>query len=151
MNEGRIVVADFCDDIRHEVGFKYSLMGCYSGELIADSLPITLQKLCASLSVHTPLEKPLKSLTVRAFLGSEIIAEMEFPSENLIAELDKVMSTAKPESTKLSLKMHMIFSPVIVSEQTELIIEAETEEGIIKGPKLIIRTRQSSDPQIVIN
>lgn len=151
MNEGRFVIVDYCDDIRHEVGFKYSLMGCYSGELVTESLPITLPKLCASISVHSPLEKPLKSLTVRAFLGSEIIAEMEFPSENLIAELDKVMSTVKPDSTKLSLKMHMIFSPVIVSEQTELKIEAETEEGVIKGPKLIIRTRLSSDPQIVNN
>jgi len=144
MNDNRIVTAEFCDDIRHELGYKYSLMGCYSGELIADSIPCMLPKLCAAITVITPIEDPFKKLIIRAFLGESLIAENEIPEENLV-KMSVIDSEKSAEFTKLLMKVQMFFTPLAIQENSVLRIEAETECGNLNGPKLIIRTRKETD------
>lgn len=36
----------FCDDIRHELSGKFTLVGCYSDHLLVAQVPTTLPKLC---------------------------------------------------------------------------------------------------------
>jgi hypothetical protein len=47
MTAQRTVIAQFCDDVRQEIGNKFSLMGCYGSDLYVPAFPITLPKLCA--------------------------------------------------------------------------------------------------------
>jgi hypothetical protein len=40
------ITSILCDDVRHEVGHKTSLMGIYDQDIIFDELPALLPKLC---------------------------------------------------------------------------------------------------------
>jgi hypothetical protein len=43
MTAHRSVIAQFCDDVRQEIGNKFSLMGCYGSDLYVPAFPITMQ------------------------------------------------------------------------------------------------------------
>jgi hypothetical protein len=61
MTGKRTVIAQFCDDVRQEIGNKFSLMGCYGTDLYVPAFPFTLPKLCAFVHVRTPRERPFGS------------------------------------------------------------------------------------------
>lgn len=145
MNKGRLLIATFCDDIRYERGNKYSLMGCYSVQLILELLPSTMPKLCVEIAALTPLENPFTKLTLRAMLDDEIIGEIDLAGENLGAMQKIIIEKANSDATQLELRSHMIFSPLVLLQPGTLRVEAETEEGVIKGSKLTIRARNSDD------
>lgn len=42
---GKIFYGIFCDDIRHEVTGKFTLVGCYSDHLLVAEVPTALPKL----------------------------------------------------------------------------------------------------------
>ena len=144
MNESRVVIAQFCDDIRHEVGNKYSLMGCYGGEMIIDKLPALLPKLCVQVRVLTPIDQPFTKLLIRAVLNGESIAEVDVPAQT--------MAQSYQDQTTLSdAERHVVvaiiaISPLPVSEPCQLKIEAETEDGMLRGSSLRIRERTAADP-----
>jgi hypothetical protein len=140
----RLVIAQFCDDIRHEIGGKFSLVGCYGGEMIIDKLPIVLPKLCAQISVFTPFERPFGLLLLRANLNGDTLAEIEMPTREMKESIQK--KKLKSELGRLSAMALMVFSPLPVNEPCKLRIEAETEDGIILGSFLTIRERTLDDP-----
>lgn len=63
----------FCDDIRHEITGKTTLVGVYNGQLIVSGiLPVTLPQICAAITLRlTPPEQPLKAV-VKIFRSDEI-------------------------------------------------------------------------------
>lgn len=139
MNDDRVIVAVFCDDIRYERGNKHSLMGCYSDQLILEQVPATIPKLCVEVTTLTPLEHPFSKLTLRAILNDEIIGVADITGENL-AEMQKgVRERSGADTTRLGIRAHMVFSPLAIIQPSTLRVEAETEEGIIKGSRLTIR------------
>lgn len=139
MNAGRIVITQFCDDVRYEVGNKYSLIGCYSDELIVDKLPALLPKLGVQIRAFTPIDKVFSQLALRAFLGDDMIAEANI-------EFDKASPNDAPaDATRMGIMTFMFFSPLGITEPCTLRIEAETEEGTLIGGKLRIRERGSQD------
>lgn len=142
----RLVIAQFCDDIRHEIGGKITLVGCYHGEMIIDKLPAILPKLCAQISVFTPAGRPFERLLLRANINGDPLAEIEMP----IQALNESIQTRKlkPELGRLSTMALMAFSPLPVIEPCKVRIEAETEDGITQGSFLIIRERTPDDPPI---
>lgn len=142
----RLVIAQFCDDIRHEIGGKFTLVGCYSGEMIIDKLPAVLPKLCAQISVFTPFERPFERLLLRASLNGDILAELDMPTREMNESIQK--KQLKSELGRLSARAVMVFAPLPVYEPCNLSIEAETEDGIILGSFLKIRERTPDDPPI---
>lgn len=145
MDNPRIVVATFCDDIRHEVGQKVSLIGCYGSELIVDKLPALLPKLCAYILFLTPSESPISRLVLRARLNGDVIAEMEVP-ESVHADLQQKANNS--ELGRAGVRAMMVFSPLPLNEPCKLQIEAETEEGVVPGSFLRIRERTEDDPAV---
>ena len=132
----RILTAIYCDDIRHEVGNKMSFMGCYQSELFVPAAPIGLPKLCVYATVLTPLKRPFKSLTLRVVLDEDTeLARMEIPSEVLSNLTDVLDSTA----TRKSISTALMFSPFFIEKASVLRIVADTEEGEIIGPRLLIK------------
>jgi hypothetical protein len=132
----RILTAIFCDDIRHELGNKLSFMGCYQGELHVPATPIGLSKLCVYVTVLTPIARPFKSLALRVVLdGQTELARLEIPADALSGqfEVEGEMVTLKSISTAL------MFSPFLIEKATTLRVMADTEEGAIIGPRLLIR------------
>lgn len=140
MNETRFISAQFCDDVRYEVGNKYSLMGCYSDELIVEKLPVALSKLCVQIRASTPIDQPFSKLVLRALLGDETIAEANI-------EVEKIsISDAPADAKHMGLMTFMCFAPLGITEPSILRVEAETEEGILKGRQIKIRERTAEDP-----
>lgn len=146
MVEQRFLVGQFCDDIRQEVGNKYSLMGCYGQEIVIEKLPAALPKLCAQLKVVTPLDRPFKKLVFRAFLNDDLLAEIEMPPDQLEKAASEVVLTE--DSFRLTFMAVMGFSPLMVPGPSKLRIEADTEDGVLKGGSIRLRERLPDDPPL---
>jgi hypothetical protein len=85
------IFAVFCDDIRHEVGNKASLIGIYNGDLLASDLPIFMPRLGVMFQLRTPLDYELSNVTYRITSGDEVIMQVDImveagPSRSRIAE-----------------------------------------------------------------
>lgn len=148
MNDNRLIIANFCDDVRLEVGYKYSMMGCYSGELIVNEIPSVLPKICAVVTAITPIGDPFKKLIFRAFLNESLLLENELPQQELEANQKQLQEHAEPENTRISLKIHLSIITLVIEANSILRIEAETEDGVIKGSRLRLRMRASEDMPI---
>lgn len=144
MDGARLVTAQFCDDIRHEVGNKYSLMGCYGNEMIVDKIPSVLPKLCAHVRIFTPASRPFEHLVIRAYMNDDLIAEIEMPVTEVSADLHQ--KAAASELGRVAFLAMMAFSPLAITESCKVRIEAETEDGIVHGSYIHIRERTSEDP-----
>ena len=132
MNAECVLVVQFCDDVRQEVGNKVSFMGCYGGELLVESLPGILPKLCAQVRLITPKERPLERATLRAVLNDEQIAELELP----VAQLNATVRFEDAESTRITYGAIMSFAPFVFDKEGSLRLEADTDSGLIKGGRL---------------
>ncbi len=135
MNTSRIVISQFCDDIRQEAGNKYSLMGCYGNELLVEKLPVLLPKLCVQVRVITPVDKPFSKLIIRAVMNNEILAEMNVISGETTTQIPSGID----DPVRMELSVMMAFSPLPITEPSQLRIEAETENEILRGGTLLFR------------
>lgn len=141
----RILTAIFCDDIRHEMGNKMSFMGCYQGELFVPAVPTGLSKLCIFATALTPIERPFKSLTFRIVMDDNVeLARLEIPEEAFPAMPDVLDETA----TRKSVSTALMFSPFIIEKPTSLRLMADTEEGEIIGPRLLIKVADIGAPVV---
>lgn len=137
----RIVTATFCDDIRHEIGNKMSLMGCYQSELFVASTPTILPKFCIFATAHTPKNRSFKSLVFKVMLDNTIeLAKFEVPGEGLTGS----DQTSDSNSTRMAVSAAIMFSPFNVEKPTILRVNAITEEGEIVGPRIQIKVNADS-------
>lgn len=136
MTPNRTVIAQFCDDVRQEIGNKFSLMGCYGTDLYVPTFPITLPKLCAFVHVRTPREQPFQRLTLRLVRGGETLSE-------LVANPDKLNAGETPDWARwLSMTGILAVAPFHASGACRLQVLAETEsETLESGQFLIERMR----------
>jgi len=141
VNVSRIVISQFCDDIRQESGNKYSLMGCYGNELLVEKLPVLLPKLCVQVRAITPIDKPFSKLAIRAVMNDDIIAEMNVLSGEL--KITAPSGIDNPIRTELSVMM--TFSPLPITEPSKLRIEAEADDEILRGGVLLFRESSPSN------
>lgn len=86
----RYATCIICDDIRQEVGGKFSLMGVYGGEMTVSPIPALLSRLCFSAQISTPRDEPFRSLEVRFEFGEQLISQITIPAE----ELDNLRTNA---------------------------------------------------------
>jgi len=133
MTSNRIVIAQFCDDVRQEIGNKFSLMGCYGTDLYVPSFPITLPKLCAFVHVRTPREQPFGRLTLRLVRSDELLSE-------LVADPDKLNAGDPPPGWARWLAMTGILAvtPFHANSPCRLRVLAETESGTIESGQFLI-------------
>lgn len=143
MIDSRFLHVTYCDDIREEVRNKYSLVGCYSTDLVLKKIPATLPKLCLHAVVVTPVARPFERLTLRILLNDESLGELE------LAQLDKALQSSggiPPDATRLTAAANITLSPFAVSESGVLRVEAITEAETLIGDRLYIRTAQIASP-----
>ena len=133
MTSSRIVIAQFCDDVRQEIGNKFSLMGCYGTDLYVPSFPITLPKLCAFVHVRTPRESPFERLTLRLVRADEVLSE-------LVADPEKLNAGEPPPGWARWLAMTGILAvtPFHANGPCRLQVLAETESGTIESGQFLI-------------
>lgn len=136
----RSLTATFCDDIRHEIGSKVSLIGCYAGDMIVPVFPITLPKLCIHFTLTTRLDAPFHGpITVSIFQNGNVISKVDISS----GWSPDTALPSRPDGTArdtLFLQGGFELSPISFDKPTTLRILAETEGEIIQGPMLHIGT-----------
>lgn len=132
----RTLIAQYCDDVRQEVGNKFSLMGCYGADLYVPAFPITLPKLCVFVHVRTTREHPFERLTLRLVRGGEVLSE-------LVANPEKLNAGDTPEWARwLSMTGILAVTPLHAPGPCRLQVLAETEsETLESGQFLIERMR----------
>ena len=143
-NADRFIHAIFCDDMRQEIGNKVSFMGCYQGELFVPFLPLALPKLCVFVTVSTPVERPLKALTIRVNQGEKQLASIEMPSEDLA----RAVPPPQDDSTRILANVGVMLSPFAITEPGELRVVVITEEGEMLGPLLRIKVMPQADASV---
>lgn len=144
-NDGRYISAIFCDDIRQEVGNKFSYMGCYPGELIVQMAPVVLPKLCVYALISTPKERPFKSLMLRVVQDDDVeLARIDIPEEGLAG----ASQISDGTSTRKNFNTAIVFSPFAIEKPTMLRLVATTEEGEITGPRLLIKIGATQEPAV---
>lgn len=135
-NADRFAFVEFCDDVRHEIGNKYSLMGCYGSELILSDVPAILPKLCILVRAATPLDRLFKRLVFRVSSSDRLLLEANAELEKLTREH---LSDLLPLATRGIATAFFELSPFAVPEEMTLKVEAETEEGVLIAGTLRVR------------
>jgi hypothetical protein len=137
MTAQRTIIAQFCDDVRQEIGNKFSLMGCYGTDLYVPSFPITLPKLCAFVYVRTPREAPFQRLTLRLVRGEEVLSE-------LVANPEKLNAGEEPPEWARWVSMTGILAvaPFHATRPCRLRVLAETESGTLESGQFLIERRR---------
>uniref|UniRef100_E6QX23 Uncharacterized protein n=1 Tax=mine drainage metagenome TaxID=410659 RepID=E6QX23_9ZZZZ len=132
----RMLTAIYCDDIRYEMGNKLSFMGCYQGELFVPAAPTMLAKLCIHVTAWTPIARPFKSLIFRVLIDEKTeLARQVVPPEYFVELPDTPDKTA----TRITNSAMLVFSPFVIEKPIILRVMADTEEGEISGPRLLIK------------
>jgi hypothetical protein len=142
VSSDRFISTQFCDDIRQEVGNKFSLIGCYGPSIHVQPIPSVLPKLCAVVKVYTSLHRPFQKLVVRLLRDDKPIAELPFPAEGL----------ATPASVLPGVRWQlfvavMMMSPFPVEAACTLRVEAETGEEVLNGGTTWIEAPPSIEAQ----
>ena len=75
----RFASAIFCDDIRFEVGNKFTLAGVYSADMFFEELPGFIPKFGVSMRFDTPMDKPVKAIRFKVYKGDEVLADIDVP------------------------------------------------------------------------
>ncbi len=137
----RYLHVTYCDDIRHELRGKVSLIGCYGPDLIADRLPAVLPRLCLRAEVVSPISRPFERLKLRVVLNGETLVEENIPQEGYVPK-----ASHTPVAPSLQVALFMVaLSPFSIKEPGVLRVEAQTEAEILQGPGLRLLARSEPD------
>lgn len=131
----------YCDDIRNEVGNKFSFMGIYTRELTIPN-PLLLPKLCIAVKVVTDVDDPLESITVRVvkIKNGEEIELLSTGSLPLPSLTD--LPARDGDTTCMLLQMQFVLSPFQIEEEATIRVKATTEREELIGAALRLRIVQ---------
>lgn len=131
----RQVEVIYCDDIRQELGSKFSYMGVYGADLVLQSFPVTLPKLCLAVKVITGVDDPFDELEVLVLQGDdeeEILGTGQIP-------LPTQESFAENSSKVIVVQTFLMLSPFQIDKETILRVKAKTGAEVLKGLALRIK------------
>lgn len=121
--------AIFCDDIRQEIGGKYSIMGIYSKMILLHqtTYPVTLSRLGVAAALIESIDQLPKVVDIQAFLpgAADDSPTQQFAIQisDLKREADKFEAT--PEKNKfLTAHINFAFAPITFREDGPLRIIA---------------------------
>ena len=141
----RYIQVTYCDDIRHELGNKRSLMGVYATELLVTTIPATLPKLGIAVSIITPFAEPFKKLVVRIqsnkkqLVVSEDLAAGFSDSGNFIDD-NFDPATEEKDYPKLAIcELEFLIESFYIDRDQNIRVLAETESGEIASRALRVR------------
>ena len=137
----------YCDDIRHEVSGKLSYIGVYSTSMIVASFPVTLPKLCVSVRIISPIQKPIESLTVRILEDDAVLQELVIDNEQLAKSRESIPNLASDEQQDSVQVFHAMtaFSPIHFDGPCALRVRAQTEDEEIRGLGLKVELVSTKD------
>lgn len=138
-NVSRHLEVIYCDDIRNEVGNKFSYMGIYTSELTIPNVPLLLPKLCIAVKVVTDISDPFESLDVRVVKVQDDEETELLSTGPLPAPPPSGMPGVDKDTAYILAQMYFMLSPFQIDEETILRVIAKTEREEIRGTALRIR------------
>lgn len=144
----------WCDDVRHEMGNKPSLMGVYTEQLVMPMLPASVNRLCAYVQLATPIDRPFKDLDVRILRNdaTEPVAIMAIPKD----ELDKnnrlffesnSQLQSEDQMKAMGLTFMVVMGPLDLTEDTKWFqVVANTGDDLMESFKLKIGCNTPTQP-----
>ena len=147
----------FCDDIRQEIGGKYSLVGCYGGELIVVSDGnAVLPKLCASINLRIPSDHEFQEITLEITKSNGDQKKELFKTSVRFEDIKSNSPEGRrpeadtTEEKVLDLRMPWIISPLEVTEDCLIKVRAYIDDECLKlgALKILLQSPSSSDQSI---
>lgn len=133
----RYVHALYCDDIREEVGGKYSLIGMYGSDLVIQSPGIvSLPKLCVVARVVTAIHHPFRELRV------QVLRDAGDQQEEVISTGAITLPEVRDfpaDARTVDMQVMLVMAPFAVAGDCLLRVRALTESGVLEGQALRIR------------
>ncbi len=135
----------FCDDIRHEVGGKISIIGVYSGVMLTQAeFPLVLPKFCFNIHFFQAKAKVRSDCRINVFFPGDKEEEpsmiTEFPqlSEKSIEKASERSPLPKSKQGYLVLRSSIILSPVTISRPGEINVRVIHGDSTINVGKLSV-------------
>lgn len=138
----RQVEVIYCDDIRQELGHKNSIMGVYGSDLIVNKFPFTIQKLCLSVRVLTPINEPFISLEIFVYQGTEDDKQIELIATGPL-EMPSNEQFLLDGSKVFIVQTFFALSPLQINEETVLRVKVKTEREELRGIGLRIKALEN--------
>lgn len=131
----------YCDDVRQEIGGKYSIMGIYNSDLIVTSFPSTLTKLCVQVTIRFPIQTNAKNLVVKVMNANETLAEIPLPEGDLQAmRMEILKNDEEPDEVQfLGVAVNLQFPSLQVGQRAKIRSFAIVDGTEIKGNNLMVR------------
>lgn len=128
MSVERTLSGIFCDDIRHEMGGKVSLIGCYTDAMLVFEFPTVLPKLCAQVRLMTPSNRPFREVTYQVLKDEEVILEGT-------PELEAVEGHSSPDGEPTVQYQHaqFVLSPLEITAPCTLKVRAMADGEMLRG------------------
>lgn len=134
----RYAHAMYCDDIRHEIGGKVTLVGVYGEALIAHSFPLDIPKLCARLEMTTPASQPFEAVSIRLSLNGETLGEAVLNKEQ-IGPPPQDNGNHSHDNGAQTLRFDFVLAPMTLNAPGALSFSITTESGDLPAPTLWIQ------------
>jgi uncharacterized protein DUF6941 len=134
MSEARVATSVFCDDIRMEVGNKFSIMGIYSGDIIINhpQQPTLLPKLGAVVFLITDLNDIPEHISISVYLPPN-------RTELLKMEMDVPKLEHQEDAVKAQFRSIVVFPPVTLTEEGFIEITINTGREELRAGRLFVR------------
>lgn len=129
--------AIFCDDLRHEMGNKYSYMGVYSGAMFIPGYPYTLPKLGVTFWLIDKSGQAIKDLSFIVYLDETEIGRVDIPIDEPM-EIKLATDDDTGEKARI-VNGGLIISPLLIEKDCRLKARAFLNGEEIKGGTLVIR------------
>jgi hypothetical protein len=134
----------FCDDIRYEVGGKYSLIGIYRDDIVFQGVtfPAALPKLALSVTLILHPSHPVRPMDIRISLPGDPEDAPQF-----VARIDAHVD-AEPDASadkRRFLNFHFILAPVTLKEAGSIKVRLHQENQIIKAGTLAVRSVEAQE------
>lgn len=134
----------YCDDVRQEVGNKFSIMGVYGSDLLLPSFPAQLAKLATIITVTVPADRKPSELIVRILLDEKIV----FETPNIVSMTPPSFGNEDVESEptaelskRLMYGVHAALSPINFDKPASLGVLALLDGETLRGNSLTIKLR----------
>jgi hypothetical protein len=130
----------FCDDIRHEIGGKLTLVGVYRAEmLVRANLPVRLPKLGMMILFETPPDQPISSLELTIHLPGDPDDAPSFSGT-----VDQIKTPAFPDDSQevdhwFVVASDLLLSPLAIKQEGYIRVRAKVEGETFRIGALRIR------------
>lgn len=135
----RAFCVNYCDDIRHELGNKLSLIGVYGADLVLPELPAAIPKLCIFAQLYSELDSAFDSdIELRVMVDDEILAT---------SVSEPKQSSIQPKQFQ-KLAAQFVLTPFLIEKECTLRVRAIYKGQEYKASALKIRANtQAAEPQ----